>query len=57
MVDNKVFVEFHSNVCLVKDKKNHQVILQGKLEDGLYKLHILETKSCIKSHPSIHKIG
>ena len=26
MVDNKDLVEFHSNVCLVKDKKNHQVI-------------------------------
>ena len=30
--DNKVFVEFHSNVYLVKDKENHQVVLQGKLD-------------------------
>ena len=44
IVDNKVFFEFHSNVCLVKNKENYQVLLQGKLEDGLYKLHIPKTR-------------
>ena len=62
IADNKVFVEFHSNVCLVKDKENHQVLLQGKLEDGLYKLHIPETKNHTKStvnssmNPSVNPI-
>ena len=61
-VDNKVFVEFHSNVCLVKDKENHQVLLQKKLEDGLYKLHIPETKNHTKltvyssMNPSVNAI-
>ena len=60
--DNKVFVEFHSNVCLVKDKVSHQVLLQGKLEDGLYKVHIPETKNHTKSaanssmNPSVNPI-
>ena len=62
IADNKVFVEFHSNVCLVKDKENHQVLLQGKLEDGLYKLHIPKIKSHAKSvvnsfvNPSVNPI-
>ena len=47
--DNEVFVEFYSNFCLVKDKENHQVLLEGRLEDGLYKLHIPETKNLTKS--------
>ena len=60
--DNKVFVEFHSNVCLVKNKENHQVLLHGKLEDGLYKLHIPKTKNHTKSavnsfvNPSVNPI-
>ena len=54
--DNKVFVAFHSNVCLVKDKGDHQVLLEGRLEDELYKLHIPETKNLTKSaiHSSVN---
>ena len=51
---NKVFVEFHPNVCLVKEKENHLVVLQGKLEDGLYKLHIPQTENLTK--PTTHSI-
>ncbi|RVX19941.1 hypothetical protein CK203_004466 [Vitis vinifera] len=45
-----------------QDKENHQVLLQGKLEDGLYKLHIPETKNHTKStvnssmNPSVNPI-
>ena len=62
IADNKVFVEFHFNDYLVKDKENHQVLLQGKLEDGLYKLHIYETKNHTKPtansfmNPSVNRI-
>ena len=29
-------VEFHSNVCLIKDKTIGLVLLRGHLKDGLY---------------------
>uniref|UniRef100_A0A803QE35 GAG-pre-integrase domain-containing protein n=1 Tax=Cannabis sativa TaxID=3483 RepID=A0A803QE35_CANSA len=34
--DNKVFLEFFSDVCFVKDIATKTVVLQGKLKDGLY---------------------
>ncbi|KAA0068024.1 Retrovirus-related Pol polyprotein from transposon TNT 1-94 [Cucumis melo var. makuwa] len=38
--DNHVFFEFHPTLCYVKDLDNGQVLLQGLLNDGLYKFTI-----------------
>ena len=43
IADNRVFVEFHANCCLVKDKTTGTVLLRGKLKDGLYLLHAPQT--------------
>lgn len=51
-----------TNLQLAMDKESHQVLLQGKLEDGLYKVHIPETKNHTKSaanssmNPSVNPI-
>ena len=34
--DNKVIFEFHSNHCLVKSPATKEILLHGKIEDGLY---------------------
>ncbi|KAL4364001.1 hypothetical protein GQ457_04G007680 [Hibiscus cannabinus] len=34
--DNCVFFEFHDDVCYVKDSRTKEVLLQGKLDGGLY---------------------
>ena len=39
IVDNRVFVEFHANCCLMKDKTMGTILLRGKLRDGLYLLY------------------
>ena len=39
IANNRVFVEFHANCCLMKDKTMGIVLLRGKLRDGLYLLH------------------
>jgi GAG-pre-integrase domain len=36
LLDNNVFVEFHPDCCIVKDRMNHQVLLQGVKCNGLY---------------------
>lgn len=36
--DNQIFMEFHSNCCLVKDLSTKEVMLQGRLKDVLYQL-------------------
>ncbi|TYK10642.1 Retrovirus-related Pol polyprotein from transposon TNT 1-94 [Cucumis melo var. makuwa] len=38
--DNHVFFEFHPTLCYVKDLDTGQVLLQGLLNDGLYKFTI-----------------
>lgn len=34
--DNNITIEFDASDCFVKDKLTGQVLLQGKLRDGLY---------------------
>jgi len=34
--DYNVIAEFHSNVCLIKDKNTGLVLIRGQLRDGLY---------------------
>ena len=34
--DNNVFFEFHPEFCLVKSQVTKEIILQGRLKDGLY---------------------
>jgi Reverse transcriptase (RNA-dependent DNA polymerase)/gag-polypeptide of LTR copia-type/GAG-pre-integrase domain len=36
LADNNVYVQFHANLCLVKECTSHKVILQGIKRDGLY---------------------
>ena len=38
--DNKVFFEFHPNVCFVKDLQSREIVLKGILDQGLYKFLI-----------------
>lgn len=47
--DNNVFVEFHEDYCLVKDKGSEQTVLKGTLKDGLY--HLEETT--VASHGAV----
>jgi len=35
--ENKVYFEFHPKTCLVRDSLNKTILLQGKLDNGLYK--------------------
>lgn len=34
--DNKVFFEFFPNYCCVRDQATHNILMQGRLEGGLY---------------------
>ena len=34
--DNSVFIEFHSNYCVVKDEESGRPLLRGTIKDGLY---------------------
>lgn len=43
--DNNVYLEFHSDCCLVKDTCMGKVMLMGVLKDGLYRLGIGDTGS------------
>jgi GAG-pre-integrase domain len=36
---NNVYVVFNVSACFVKDRVNHQILLQNTLHDGLYMLH------------------
>lgn len=50
--DNDVFVEFFSDLCYVKDKVTRQVLVQGKLRDGLYQFEVpTRVQPCANSFP------
>ena len=50
--DHNVVAEFHSNMCLIKDKSTGIVLLQGLLKDGLYQLLPASNSTInIKHHP------
>lgn len=36
--DNGVYVEFHADYCVVKDKRTMEILLRGNIRDGLYQL-------------------
>lgn len=36
--DNKVYIEFHHDICLVKDIQTHKTLMNGALRRGLYQL-------------------
>lgn len=42
--DNNVLVEFHQNVCFVKDKQTQMLLMKGALVKGLYKLDLSSLK-------------
>lgn len=41
--DNSVFIEFHSDFCLAKDKRSGKPMQRGVLKDGLYQLENVQT--------------
>lgn len=47
--DNDASVDFFSHGCLGKDKATRAFLLQGKLEEGLYKM---EQPQCLKHNSS-----
>lgn len=54
--DNAVFFEFHSNSCFVKDRETKKVLLEGIVDEGLYKFQLHTTqnpgaKTCDSHHP------
>jgi len=51
--DNNVVTEFDSHSCIVKDKDSRQVLLQGHLRNGLYRLNLgfVPTASSYSVHP------
>ncbi|KAL4272896.1 hypothetical protein GQ457_13G028570 [Hibiscus cannabinus] len=49
--DNSVYFEFRANSCFVKDEQTGQVLLQGKVEDGLYSFNLSQdnqVRSCVQ---------
>ena len=52
--ENDVYVEFHSKFCLMKDKHTGRVLLQWRLENGLYLLS--EGKRKIDSNTTVFNI-
>ncbi|KAL5762225.1 hypothetical protein ACOSP7_018489 [Xanthoceras sorbifolium] len=53
MRDNKVFNEFHSCFCIVKDLFTKKVLLQGTLRNGLYMFHLPLHKHSAVCPPSL----
>ena len=41
--DNNAYAEFNCDSCFIKDKSTKETLLQGRLENGLYKLFLEET--------------
>lgn len=53
--DNNVLIEFHADLCLVKDKTTGNVVLTGILEDCLYKLdQCTATSVAVLDHEAIY---
>jgi hypothetical protein len=38
--DNKVIIEFSSDLCLIKDQETHEILLHDTLHNGLYQLSL-----------------
>ena len=51
--DNPVFVEFHHNCCIVKDRFTKMELLQGTLCEGLYQLRIHQILPALHSSQSV----
>ncbi|KAG8495851.1 hypothetical protein CXB51_007720 [Gossypium anomalum] len=55
--DNNVFFEFHSSHCVIKDAQTQEVLLRGRVRDGLYQFTIGHSVSSSKASPkapSVH---
>ncbi|KAL2485872.1 Uncharacterized protein Adt_30628 [Abeliophyllum distichum] len=50
IADNHVSVEFFPNCCVVKDLPTRRVLVQGRLEDGLYQLNLPNHNSSSVNH-------
>ena len=50
---NDVLVEFHSSLCLIKDKKMGRILIKGKIRDGLCYFEGLKSSQwpTLKSRP------
>lgn len=55
-LDNRVFFEFHADMCYVKSHATNEILLQGRVgSDGLYQfshLQLLSLLQQVKSHVS-----
>ncbi|KAB5551985.1 hypothetical protein DKX38_009296 [Salix brachista] len=51
--DNPVFVEFHHNCCIVKDRYTRRELLRGTLCDGLYQLRIHQILPALHTSQSV----
>ena len=51
--DNQLYIEFHFDYCLLKDKVTRQTLMQGNFSEGLYQI-CGEVPQAFKSqnHPS-----
>ncbi|GMJ08730.1 hypothetical protein HRI_004542200 [Hibiscus trionum] len=50
--DNLVFFEFHESCCFVKDERSKAILMEGRLEDGLYcfNMHSSSNSSATECH-------
>ena len=51
--DNQVYFEFHADVCLVKRQGSNEILLQGKLKDGLYMFPNLVQTTPYSAHNTV----
>ncbi|KAG8499662.1 hypothetical protein CXB51_006097 [Gossypium anomalum] len=51
--DNNVFFEFHPLYCVIKDAQTHEVLMRGRVRDGLYQFTVAKSVHPA-SVPSVH---
>lgn len=54
--DNNVFFEFHSTSCFVKDQATKRVLLEGAVDGGLYKFHLIKNKASASPTPMVYRM-
>lgn len=54
IIDNSIYLEFHLEFCCVKDKLMGKVLMQGKLNHGLYSFQMdMDTKLNDKTYTKL----
>ena len=52
--DNKVFLEFHVDVCFVKDQVSKAILMQGQLRNGLYVFPKVDVQFLSSQQPAVN---